>query len=80
MVGGLEWSKTDVTDSVALIVPSADKSSKADDRWPRTVVVGMIDAAALDHEVISIIAACRFEVTQRLSGQLPVVRSGIPSV
>ena len=39
-----------------------------------------IDAAALDHEVISIIAACRFEVTQRLSGQLPVVRSGIPSV
>ena len=80
MSGGLECSETDVTDSVALVVPSADKSSKADERWPRTGVVGVIDAAALDHEVVSIIAACRLEVTQRLRRQLPVVRSGIPSV
>ena len=79
MSGGLECSETDVTDSVDLIVPSTNKI-KSGERWRRTGVVGVIDAAALDHEVVSIIAACRFEVTQRLSGQLPVVRSGIPSV
>mgnify|MGYP001207290619 CR=1 FL=1 len=76
----LVWSETDVTDSLALSVPSADESSKAGERWLRTVVVGVVDAAALDHEVVSIIAACRLEITQRLRRQLPARRSGIPSV